>query len=252
MPAEGEILYLAVPDASEPYLLARVRWPDIAQAISAGQTEWQNDLGLFDLPYDKFSAGITADRAAAIAENWGAYLPNDDQPILDAPSLIRRMPSNWSNLSPAERRAWGLDPATIRRRNAGAYNRSTNPAVRRSWWAWWRREPAATAQVDDLRLWTEDAIGMDADAIIMEAADSLAIEAAAMEVVAAQAPDRGTVDLATVKPATVKPATVKPATVKPATVKPATVKAETVRHGTVGRNTADHDTPPAISEHADR
>src|ERR1700722_10346246 len=40
-----EVQYLVLGDRTDPYLLARVRWPDIAQAISAGCPDWQDDLG---------------------------------------------------------------------------------------------------------------------------------------------------------------------------------------------------------------
>ena len=48
----AEVQYLVLPDSVNPYLLARVRWPDVAQAISPELPHWQYDPGLFDLPYD--------------------------------------------------------------------------------------------------------------------------------------------------------------------------------------------------------
>jgi hypothetical protein len=64
---------------------------------------------LFDLPYDPSSTAVTPDQAAAIAAEWGARLPSDDDAVA-AYSLIRRMPADWSSLSPAERRAWSIEP----------------------------------------------------------------------------------------------------------------------------------------------
>ena len=52
MPGTGEMKYLVLADRAVPYLLARVRWPDVAQAISAASPGWLDDQGLFDLPYD--------------------------------------------------------------------------------------------------------------------------------------------------------------------------------------------------------
>jgi len=103
----AEVQYLVLPDIANPYLLAIVRWPDIAQAISLGRPEWQGDQGLFDLPYDPSSVTVTPAQAASIAARWGSRLPTAGQ---DPPlSLIRRMPANWSNLVPAEKRAWSLE-----------------------------------------------------------------------------------------------------------------------------------------------
>ena len=109
MSARDEIQYLVLPDATNPYLLARVRWPDVFHAISPARSDWQRDPGLFDLPYDPISTSITLEQATALAAEWGARLPSDDAPRTHDASLIRRMPANWSNLSPAEKRAWSID-----------------------------------------------------------------------------------------------------------------------------------------------
>jgi hypothetical protein len=45
-----EVSYLVLTDRTAPYLLARVRWPDVAQAITIGNPDWLEDPGLFDLP----------------------------------------------------------------------------------------------------------------------------------------------------------------------------------------------------------
>jgi hypothetical protein len=115
MAGAGEIQYLVLPDLGNPYLLARVRWPDIFQAISPVRPDWQQDPGLFDLPYSSSSRPVTFDRAAAIAAEWGGHLPADDDTEMPRWALMRRMPADWSNLSRAERRAWSIEdvkPAT--------------------------------------------------------------------------------------------------------------------------------------------
>lgn len=116
------VQYLVLRDSTNPYLLARVRWPDVAEAISAGQPHWQSDPGLFDLPYDPNSAAVTTAQASSIAAGWGVQLTSD--PGDPSSSLIRRMPANWSNLVPAERRAWSLDPDAGRRAAAAPKSRS--------------------------------------------------------------------------------------------------------------------------------
>ena len=111
-----DVKYIVLPDAINPYLLARVRWPDVFHAISPARPDWQVDPGLFDLPYDPSSTTVTFDQAAAIAAEWGAHLPADETVRTAQVSLMRRMPADWSNLSRAERRAWSIDVVGTKRR----------------------------------------------------------------------------------------------------------------------------------------
>ncbi|HLM96596.1 MAG TPA: PilZ domain-containing protein [Acidimicrobiales bacterium] len=142
-----DIGYWAFPDSSDPYLLARVRWPDVAEAISPGCPDWRHDTGLFDLPYDRHSRSLTEDEAALWAGRWGAGLPEDDgaEPAL---VLIRRMPANWSNLSPADRRAWTLDGVA---RPLEGVSPDAYGWARMSWWrrlvAWAKPAAPPTAPV---------------------------------------------------------------------------------------------------------
>ena len=111
-----EVQYLVLPDASNPWLLARVRWPDVFQAISPAEPDWRSDPGLFDLPYDPSSVAVDRDRAAAIAAEWGAEFPSAEDGAVPGPTLIRRMPANWSELSPAAKHAWAIEPDRSRSR----------------------------------------------------------------------------------------------------------------------------------------
>ena len=112
----GEVRYLVLADRAVPYLLARVRWPDIAQAISAAVPDWLHDPGLFDLPYDPAAVTVSFAQAASVAVSWGRQLhPGAAEGM---PSYIRRMPANWSDLSPSERRAWGIEFVGTRRGSA--------------------------------------------------------------------------------------------------------------------------------------
>jgi hypothetical protein len=106
---QNEIQYLVLRDATEPFLLARVRWPDIFQAISPARPTWQDDPGLFDLPYSPAGTEIGYDEAARLATKWGAALPGEDEGAVPGPALIRWMPSEWESLSRAEQRAWSLE-----------------------------------------------------------------------------------------------------------------------------------------------
>jgi hypothetical protein len=106
-PGNGEIHYLVLADHAVPYLLARVRWPDVAQAISAGCPDWLDDIGLFDLPYDPNAVPVSFTQAASVAAGWGRELGTE--PAANVPSFIRRMPANWSDMTPGERRAFGIE-----------------------------------------------------------------------------------------------------------------------------------------------
>ncbi len=115
-PHAGEIKYLVLTDRAAPYLLARVRWPDVSQAITVGSPDWLDDPGLFDLPYHPGAVKVSFAQAAAVAAGWGRQLSAE---IADGiPSFIRRMPANWSDLSPVERRAYGLESVGRRRVSA--------------------------------------------------------------------------------------------------------------------------------------
>jgi hypothetical protein len=117
----GEIKYYVLLDRAAPYLLARVRWPDVAQAITAGNPDWLDDMGLFDLPYDPSAVTVSFTQAASVAAGWGRQL--HAEPARDVPSFIRRMPANWSDLTPVERQALGLDSARRRRVSARSLRR---------------------------------------------------------------------------------------------------------------------------------
>lgn len=114
----GDVTYLVLADRASPYLLARVRWPDVAQAITVGSPDWLDDPGLFDLPYEPSAMKVSFPQAASVAAAWGRQLR--PQPDKDAPSFIRRMPANWSDLSSAERRALGIESVGKRRSSARA------------------------------------------------------------------------------------------------------------------------------------
>jgi hypothetical protein len=112
----SEIRYVMLTDESTPILLARVRWPDVAEAISSRRTDWQTDPGLFDLPYDRNSVPVTRDRAAEIAAGWGVHLGEGTANATSGRTLIRRMPANWSAMTAAERRAFSVERGPSKRR----------------------------------------------------------------------------------------------------------------------------------------
>jgi hypothetical protein len=112
----GEMAYLVLTDRAAPYLLARVRWPDVAQAITVGSPDWLDDPGLFDLPYHPSAVKVSFAQATSVAAGWGRQL--SAEAAEGVPSFIRRMPANWSDLSPVERRAYGLESVGSKRVSA--------------------------------------------------------------------------------------------------------------------------------------
>jgi len=120
--ATGEVTYLVLADRAAPYLLARVRWPDIAQAITVGCPDWLDDPGLFDLPYEPSAVTVSFPQAASVAAAWGRQLRPEAAD--GVPSFIRRMPATWTDLSPAERRALGIEFAGKRRVTARSLRRN--------------------------------------------------------------------------------------------------------------------------------
>lgn len=146
----SDVQYLVLGDPSDPFFLARVRWPDVFDAISPARPTWLPDVGLFDLPYDPASTAISRAEATRLAASWGATLPGPEEPS-DATGLtmIRRMPANWSNLSPAEMRPWALDIVRAEQRRA-----------QRPRWFRRRRGVTAPAPVLDLRSGTARTIDL--------------------------------------------------------------------------------------------
>jgi hypothetical protein len=134
-----EVEYFVLSAGPKPYLLARVRWPDVSDAISAGRHDWPDDPGLFDLPYDSASKRVTPEEAAEIAAGWGAQLPAEGTGRTSRPSFIRRMPAQWSDLSPAEKRAWCLEPVKTGCRAL------PHGAVATTRWGSWRRRRQTTS-----------------------------------------------------------------------------------------------------------
>lgn len=108
----AEVEYLVLGGSSHPYLLARVRWPDVAQAISEDCPEWLDDPGLFDLPYEPASQRVSSGRATEIAADWGAHLPDPTSTGLREPRF-RRTPATWSDMVPVEKRSWSLEHITM-------------------------------------------------------------------------------------------------------------------------------------------
>jgi hypothetical protein len=69
-----EVTYFVLSEQAVPYLLAKVRWPDVAQAITVGSPDWVDDPSLCDLPYDSAAAEVTLAQAASLAAGWGFQL----------------------------------------------------------------------------------------------------------------------------------------------------------------------------------
>jgi hypothetical protein len=127
-----------------------VRWPDVYQAISPAEPDWRTDPGLFDLPYDPNSVRVPFAAAEVIAREWGADVLSTDEGAVRGPVLIRRMPANWSELSPAVKRAWSIE----RERTRAPHGASSRRWRRR------RRAPDPTSAESDQ---TETSIVLDTE-----------------------------------------------------------------------------------------
>jgi hypothetical protein len=147
VPQERKIQYLVLPNAAEPFLLARVRWPDVYQAISPVRRDWQDDPGLFDLPYAPNGTAIAPEAAARLAAEWGVELPSEEETQSSGLSLIRRLPSDWSSLSTSERRAWAIDDRPAARVVALPSLSSVASAVWASMRRRWARRPAPVREL---------------------------------------------------------------------------------------------------------
>ena len=75
MPDTSDVKYFVLADRAVPYLLARVRWPDVAQAISAARPDWLDDPGLFDLPYDPSVVTVSFPQAVVSGGGMGQATP---------------------------------------------------------------------------------------------------------------------------------------------------------------------------------
>jgi hypothetical protein len=128
----GEVTYLVLADRAAPYLLARVRWPDVAQVITANCPDWLDDPGLFDLPYDPNAVKVSFTQATSVAAGWGRQLRAEAD--VGVPSMVRRMPVNWSDLSPAERDGLGLESARRRRVSARRLRRLRSSQAKTGAW----------------------------------------------------------------------------------------------------------------------
>jgi hypothetical protein len=70
------VQYAVAGDLAKPFRLARLRWPDIAEGITAKRPEWTTDRKLFDWLYESDGMWIDHEQARQIAESWGATLPD--------------------------------------------------------------------------------------------------------------------------------------------------------------------------------
>jgi hypothetical protein len=111
-----EMSYLVLTDRAIPYLLARLRWPDVAQAITVSRTHWLEDPGLFDLHYDSSAVNVSFSQAASVAAGWGVQLSGQ---AADGGRARRPRSSNGSDISRRERRTWSLEIVGQRRRASG-------------------------------------------------------------------------------------------------------------------------------------
>ena len=108
--AEHEAQYLVLGDSAHPYLLARVRWPDVAQAISEDRPGWLDDPGLFDLPYDPAGERVSRGGRRRSPPSGAPNSPSSGYRVLRP--TARQIPATWSDMVPVEKRSWSLEHVT--------------------------------------------------------------------------------------------------------------------------------------------
>lgn len=70
----AEITYIVEPSFDNPVLLARLRFPDLSEAISKANTTWKHSPALMDLMHGSDGEVVTEAEARKIAASWGALL----------------------------------------------------------------------------------------------------------------------------------------------------------------------------------
>jgi len=101
-----EMSYLVLTDRAVPYLLARLRWPDVAQAMTVSRPRWLEDPGLFDLHYDCGAVNVSFAQAASVAAGWGSRLR--PEAAAEGP-VMRRMSSSLLEKSRRNGHAWSIE-----------------------------------------------------------------------------------------------------------------------------------------------
>lgn len=110
---EQSTRYAVERDASgNPYLLARLRWPDIAEAVSPHDRLWTTNWHLFNMLYESTGEWVGEDYARELALSWGASF--------DAVRAVLAKPPKAPNqMTPDELRTWaegvaaGLKPPPV-------------------------------------------------------------------------------------------------------------------------------------------
>jgi PilZ domain len=111
-----EMSYLVLTDRAVPYLLARLRWPDVAQAMTVSSPRWLEDPSLFDLHYDCGAVNVSFPQAASVAASWGAQL----RPEAGAEGpIMRRMSPSLLEKSRGNGHAWSLRFVSRRHGSSG-------------------------------------------------------------------------------------------------------------------------------------
>lgn len=110
-----EMSYLVLTDRAVPYLLARLRWPDVAQAMTVSNPHWLEDPGLFDLHYDSSAVNVSFSQAASVASGWGMELRPGA--AADGP-IVKRRSSSLLEKSRRNGHAWSI--ALVGRRHSSS------------------------------------------------------------------------------------------------------------------------------------
>ena len=74
----ADMTYVVERRGGVPYLLARLHWPDTAEAVSPSHPVWKSSQSLFDKLHGSDGELVTEGDAMRLAQSWGAPWPPDD------------------------------------------------------------------------------------------------------------------------------------------------------------------------------
>lgn len=80
MRTEMTVTYATDSADGVPYVLARLRWPDLAETISPHNPEWTTQRSAFAMLYDSSGELVSEEVARKLADRWGATWPESDEP----------------------------------------------------------------------------------------------------------------------------------------------------------------------------
>ena len=132
--------------AGVPYMLVRLRWPDIAESINPHDVTWKPDYALFDKLYNSDGELISAGDALRLAQSWGGTLPDDG-----AKGVMAKWGDSWQTQERAADGRFGSGsgdkPVTANARGAFGSTPRASSQVTEPIPAGWHEESRANGRI---------------------------------------------------------------------------------------------------------